>query len=150
MWYGSSSIWFKVLWIMKTEHIKRWRKGILQKHCVLIYQFWFLNFGLLLFLCLRVCINSVNMQQVIHSPKNQKWYFEIKVINHPNDPPAELTITLVAVVELFMIFPTALSTIATPMSRRVTMSALASLAVSERWEIWTRVCREPGRKESVC
>ena len=54
------------------------------------------------------------------------------VINHPNDPPAELTITLVAVVELFMIFPAAFSTIATPVSSRVTMSALASLTVSER------------------
>ena len=54
------------------------------------------------------------------------------VINHPNDPAPKLTITLVAVVELFMIFPTALSTIATPVSSCVTMSALASLTVSER------------------
>ena len=54
------------------------------------------------------------------------------IINHPssNDPP-ELTITLVAVVELFMIFPPALSTITNPVSRRITMSALSSLTVAE-------------------
>ena len=41
---------------MKTEHIKRWRKGILQKHCgFLNYQF--LNLVLFL-LWLRMCINS--------------------------------------------------------------------------------------------
>ena len=48
----------------------------------------------------------------------------------------ELTITFVAVVELFMIFPSALPTIPTPVSRRITMPALSSrLPVSERREI---------------
>ena len=48
----------------------------------------------------------------------------------------ELTITLVSVIELFMIFPPAFSPIATPVTRRVTMPALlSSLAVSECGEI---------------
>ena len=48
----------------------------------------------------------------------------------------ELTITLVSVIELFMIFPPAFSPIATPVTRRVTMPALlSSLAVAECGEI---------------